>query len=78
VDGVALVAIQGLYQSNQKQAAQIQALQDQLSRLDTNGASRLPQGLPLGWLALTGFLAALVITQARLFIVLMRKLRGKQ
>ncbi len=73
-DGVALAAIQGLYQRNQEQAAQIQALQDQVAHLAKTGGSTPAATLPVIWIALCGFLGLLVTFQAVMFFSLRHKL----
>jgi len=70
-DGVALAAIQGLYELSQEQAVQITAQQERIKALEqagANGASAGPFsfGLSAGWLALGGLvLAGLVLAQRR-------------
>jgi len=71
-DGVALAAIQGLYELSQEQDARIQALEARVATLEgeagTNGASRRPlsSAMPAGWLLLGGlFLGGLVLVQRR-------------
>jgi trimeric autotransporter adhesin len=68
-DGVALAAIQGLYQINQQQAAEIQSLKDQLARMGTAGASRSGGSSPLLW----GGMALLAVAQVGMLTLLRRK-----
>ena len=68
-DGVALAAIQGLYQLSQEQAAEIQSLKAQLEKA---GSPPVAQGLPFIWIVV----GLLVITQAGMFLLLRSKLRG--
>ena len=69
-DGVALTAIQGLYQLNQQQAAEIQSLKAQLSRLERTGTPHMTSSLPLVWV----IVALLGLAQVGMFLVLRRKL----
>jgi len=67
IDGVALAAIQGLYQLSQEQAARIQAL-EQAQGANGSGLSGGPlsSALTPGWLLLGGlFAAGLVVVQRR-------------
>ena len=75
--GVSLAAIQGLYQLNQEQAARIKTLEDKLSTQATGGVATESTSLPVGWLALSGVLAAVVVAQAGMFFFLIRKMRGR-
>jgi hypothetical protein len=68
-DGVALAAIQGLYQQNQQQAAEIQSLKARLSSLEAGGAPRSRDNTPLLW----GGLALLAVSQVGMFFLLRRK-----
>jgi hypothetical protein len=72
-DGVALASIQALYQLSQKQAAQIQALQDQLAKVEKPAPSNPVEAPSLIWIAISGFLALLVLLQAIMFFSLRRK-----
>jgi hypothetical protein len=72
-DGVALAAIQGLYQLNQEQAVEIQSLKAQLSRLEKTGAPQRTSSLPLVWVVV----GLLGIVQAGMFLVILRKRGGR-
>jgi len=72
-DGVALAAIQGLYQLNQEQAAEIQSLKAQLSRMETSGTPHSTSSMPLIWVVV----ALLVIAQGGMFLALRRKMGGR-
>ena len=71
-DGVALAAIQGLYQLNQEQAEKIQSLEEKLAQKETSSGSER-KSLPVGWLALSGFLGFLVLAQAGMFFSLRKR-----
>ncbi len=71
-DGVALAAIQGLYQLNQEQAKEIQFLKTQLSQMENAGDSTNASGIPLLW----GVIGLLILSQAGMFCFVIRKLRG--
>jgi len=73
-DGVALAAIQGLYQLSQEQAAQIAAQQERIQALEqaqgANGSGlsggALSSAMPAGWLLLGGLVVGgLVLVQRR-------------
>ncbi len=75
-DGVALAAIQGLYQLTQEQKAQIAAQQKQIDELESRlakleqrvggaGASPVTNHLPWGWLLLSGVLLGAMVWQRR-------------
>ena len=72
-DGVALAAIQGLYQLNKEleaenaaQQAQIDALEARLAALEAGGGgASLPVRLPGGWLVLGGGLLAVGVVAGR-------------
>jgi hypothetical protein len=49
-DGVALAGVQALYQINQEQAEQIQALQDRLARMEKGGTGDLTAGQTISYL----------------------------
>jgi len=72
-DGVALTAIQGLYQLNQQQAAEIQSLKARLSKMETSGSPHTTSSLPLVWVGL----GLLGIAQVGMFLALRRKLGGR-
>jgi len=72
-DGVALAAIQGLYQLNQQQAAEIQSLKARINKMEKSGstppaAACLSSG---SWSDCSSQ------SQAGLFLVLRRKMGGK-
>jgi len=72
-DGVALAAIQGLYQLNQEleaenvaQQAQIDSLEARLATLEAGGdGTSLPVRLPGGWLLLGGGIVAMGLVAGR-------------
>jgi trimeric autotransporter adhesin len=71
-DGVALAAIQGLYQLSQEQDARIQALEARVSALEggaganSSSTSALSSAMPAGWLLLGGLVVGgLVVVQRR-------------
>jgi hypothetical protein len=76
-DGVALAAIQGLYKLNQEQAEKIQTLEEKLAQKETSSPANR-ESLPVGWLALSGFLVILILAQAGMFFSLRRKMGGQQ
>jgi hypothetical protein len=72
-DGVALAAIQGLYQLNQQQAAEIQSLKTRLSKMEASGSPHPTSSLPLTWVGL----GLLGIAQVGMFLALRRKMGGR-
>jgi hypothetical protein len=74
-DGVALASIQALYQRSQEQAVQIQALQDLLAKVEKPVSSSPVDSPSLPWIAISGFLALLVVLQAIMFFTLRWKSR---
>jgi len=72
-DGVALAAIQGLYQLNQQQAAEIQSLKTRLSRMEKTGTPRTTSSPPLVWVVV----ALLGLAQVGMFLALRRKMGGR-
>ena len=73
-DGVAMAAIQGLYRLNQQQAAEIQSLKAQLSQMDTPVNLHTTSSLPLTWVVI----GLLGISQGGMFLVLLRRMRGRR
>jgi hypothetical protein len=72
-DGVALAAIQGLYQLNQEQVAEIQSLKAQLSRLESSSFPHTAGSTPLIWIAVV----LLGISQVSMFLALLRRKGGR-
>jgi hypothetical protein len=72
-DGVALAAIQGLYQLNQKQAAEIKSLKVQLSRLEKSGSPQTTSSLPIIWVVV----GLLGLSQVGIFLALRRRMGGR-
>jgi trimeric autotransporter adhesin len=72
-DGVALAAIQGLYQLNQEQANEIQALKAQLVQVNNSRNGTMLSGTPILW----GAIGLLMLSQAGLFYLLVSKQRGR-
>jgi hypothetical protein len=72
-EGVALAAIQGLYRLNQQQAAEIQSLKAQLSLMEMPVSPYTPGNLPLLWVVVV----LLGLAQAGMFLVLLRRMRGR-
>jgi trimeric autotransporter adhesin len=72
-DGVALAAIQGLYQLNQEQAAEIQSLKARLSGLESSSFPHTAGSAPLIWI----FLGLLGISQVGMFLALLRRKAGR-
>jgi hypothetical protein len=72
-DGVALAAIQGLYQLNQQQAAEIKSLKVQLSRLEKSGSPQTTSSLPIIWVVV----GLLGLSQVGIFLALRRRMGGR-
>jgi len=72
-DGVALAAIQGLYQLNQQQAAEIQSLKTQLSQMKTSGPPHTTSSLPIVWVVVI----VLGLSQVGMFLALRRRMGGR-
>jgi trimeric autotransporter adhesin len=68
-DGVALAAIQGLYQQNRQQAGEIQSLKARLAILEVGGALRSSGAVSFLW----GVVALLALSQVGMFVLLRRK-----
>ena len=72
-DGVALAAIQGLYQQNQEQAKEIQSLKAQLSQIEKAGSAPKTSSMPVIWVVV----GLLFTAQAGMFFFFIRRQRGR-
>jgi hypothetical protein len=77
LDGVALTAIQGLYQLSQEQAEEIQSLKTELAQMDKAEGNPANDRLAVVWVGISGFLAILVTVQAGIFFTLRRRMGGQ-